>query len=278
MGTRGWAGLAALAIGMIILVGCSGDGTRAGQSPAPSPGTSVAPPPAPLSSVTAAPPPAPSYSVAATGSTMLDIVVCPTTFGITNPELPHLPTRLGTNVPAALAGRLSVYTDRQGVLYVIAPAGWRCAALDAADGSPSVTVVPPGTSPQPSVRGFTSDRREAVAASGTSACRGCTYALVCPLLPDPAGAAVYGACPHARPAGESVTHPSSSTAAFGDPPGITGDGAPSWGPYPANGLIIHHPPTANPGAETGYIETCTLPEADHALCTAALNDFLRRYE
>ena len=103
-------------------------------------------------------------------------------------------------------------------------------------------------------------------------------ALVCPLLPDPAGAAVYGACPHARPAGESVTHPSSSTAAFGDPPGITGDGAPSWGPYPANGLIIHHPPTANPGADTGYIETCTLPEADHALCTAALNDFLRRYE
>ena len=141
-----------------------------------------------------------------------------------------------------------------------------------------MTAVPPGTSPQPSVRGFTSDRREAVAASGTSACRGCTYALVCPLLPDPAGAAVYGACPHARPAGESVTHPSSSTAAFGDPPGITGDGAPSWGPYPANGLIIHHPPTANPGAETGYIETCTLPEADHALCTAALNDFLRRYE
>jgi len=50
------------------------------------------------------------------------------------------------------------------------------------------------------------------------------------------------------------------------------------GSVSGNGVIVFHPPTPNPDAETGFIETGTLPEADHALCAAAPNDFLRRYE
>ncbi|MCW3036859.1 MAG: hypothetical protein JWM17_2171 [Actinobacteria bacterium] len=252
MFARGWPGpAAALVAAMIILGGCSGGSPDARTSPS---------------------------TVAATQSTALGVVVCPTTFGITSPSLPRLPTQLRTSVPAALAGRLSAYTDQAGTVFTIAPQGWQCAGAVAADGSSSVMVVPPGASTQPFPRGFTVDGREGVATSGTSACRGCTYDLVCPLLADAADAPLYPPCSHVPPPAESVTHPSATAVGFQDPPGVAGDGAPSGGAYPANGVIVFHPPTPNPDAETGFIETCTLPEADHALCTAALNDFLRRYE
>lgn len=182
------------------------------------------------------------------------------------------------SVPAALAGRLSAYTDQAGILFTVAPQRWHCAGAVAVDGNSSVMVVPPGASTEPFPLGFALDGKEAVAASGTSACRGCTDDLVCPLLADAADAPLHGPCSHAPPAAESVTHASSTAAGFQDPPGVARDGALSGGAYPANGVIVFHPPTPNSGADTGFIETRTLSEADHALCSAALNDFLRRYE
>jgi len=140
--------------------------------------------------------------------------------------------------------------------------------------------VPPGTAtptfgemPQP----YIADGRQAITAYESSACRGCLYQLICPLLIDQADAATQGPCPHARPRQEQVSYPSANTAAFEDPPGVAGDGAPSGGAYPANGLISHHPPSSSPGAETGLEETCTLPADDHELCAAVLYDFAQRY-
>jgi hypothetical protein len=85
MYAKGWADPAAVLVAAMIIVGaCSGGSPDARTSPS---------------------------SVAATQSTALGVVICPTTFGIASPSLPRLPTQLRTSVPAALAGRLSAYTD-----------------------------------------------------------------------------------------------------------------------------------------------------------------------
>jgi hypothetical protein len=97
-------------------------------------------------------------------------------------------------------------------------------------------------------------------------------------MADAAGAASYGQCSRRRPPAEVVTQLSATAAGFEDPPGVVGDGFPSGGSQPANGVVIHHGPVPAPGAETGLAETCTLPEAQRGLCTAILNEFLHRYE
>jgi hypothetical protein len=214
---------------------------------------------------------------AVVGTTVLADVTCPTIFGIPQPETAATPPVIRSNVPPSLAPRLAAYTDQGGIFTVIAPAGWRCAANYGADGSGELVVVPPGEANSPFPAPFTTDARMGVAAVETSACRGCLYDLICPLLPDPVDAASYGACGRAKPVEEQVVLPSSSTAFFEDPAGIVGDGAPSGGSSPANGVMIHHPPEPSPGAETGLEETCTLPSLSHADCTAILNDFLVRF-
>jgi hypothetical protein len=52
-----------------------------------------------------------------------------------------------------------------------------------------------------------------------------------------------------------------------------GDGNPSGGEYSANGVMTFH----SPNVDGSWVDTCTLPDSRHALCTAALNDFVARY-
>lgn len=218
-------------------------------------------------------------SVRSTGPTLLPNVTCPTTFGIQHPQAEAPTPRVGTSVPAALASGLSAYTDRTGVQTVVAPSGWHCFASIAADGNGVLIVVPPGESTDPVPQPFLPDMREAVVSIETSACQGCRYELVCPLVADPSDAAAQGIpCPRSRPPAEQTTQLSATAAAFEDPPDTVGDGFPSGGPYPANGVVMHHGPVPQPGSETGLAETCSLPAGQHATCTAILNEFLRRYE
>ena len=74
---------------------------------------------------------------------------------------------------------------------------------------------------------------------------------------------------------EVVHHVSPTVVEFEDPPGVTGDGFPSGGTYRARGVMFYDAP---PGKfASGGTATCTLPEADAALCVAILNDFVQRY-
>lgn len=214
------------------------------------------------------------------GTTMLRVVVCPTQW--THPLKGSAPRRIGTHLSAASANRFRAYTDRLNALVVIAPAGWRCAARYFEDGSGGLVVMPPDATGNPTQlpRSFTADSRRGVAALETSACRGCSYDALCPLLSDPSGRKLYGRCPFSRPATELTTYFSKTSVAFADPPGTAGDGAPSGGPAPANGVLINELDKPWPSKTLrGYAmkETCALPAADHALCTTVLNDFLRRY-
>jgi hypothetical protein len=61
--------------------------------------------------------------------------------------------------------------------------------------------------------------------------------------------------------------------AFEDPPEVAGDGEPSGGRYPANGVMTYYP---NSGFGS-WLDTCTVPTSEKPLCTAALDTFLAWY-
>lgn len=196
----------------------------------------------------------------------LPVVSCPTSMGIARPAV-RLPRSRPVAVPQVLAADLSVYADNQGVMELLGPKGWNCAAAIGADGSGGVTVYPAGAGPSSPV---------AITGSETSACVGCTLAQACQLFPSAATAlrsAIGQACPARRPATETVATIAAGIVTFEDPPGVKGDGQPSGGEYPANGVMTYHP-TAQDGS---WQETCTLPASEKNVCTAVLNTFVAWY-
>ena len=102
-------------------------------------------------------------------------------------------------------------------------------------------------------------------------------ALACPLFST--AAAVYQqnfghACtPH--PTAESAAATGLAGADFEDPAGVAGDGMPSGGTNPANGVMLYLP--SWPGRSAAYLATCTLPATQHDVCTAVLNHFVSLY-
>jgi hypothetical protein len=113
--------------------------------------------------------------------------------------------------------------------------------------------------------------------SETSACAGCTVGQACPLFPAAATAyqTEFGRpCPKSRPEAETEAVLSPGIAAFDDPPGLSGDGIPSGGKDPADGIMTFSSSADAPGS---WLDTCTLPAADKDTCTAALNIFVQWY-
>lgn len=161
--------------------------------------------------------------------------------------------------------RLAVYSN--GWVTVVAPHGWHCFGVVGATGARSLTVLPPSVG---APRGFTVPQSRAVdvyvASPGTG-----EVGIACALFPHVRPAP--SPCPP-LPAREKVARLGPHVVAFEDPAHVHGTGAPSGGAYPANGVMIYdgskYPARA---AE----ETCTLPESEHATCTAILNAFLRRH-
>jgi hypothetical protein len=200
---------------------------------------------------------------------VVPLVVCRTRFA--NPPAPKrlaFPSLTRLTVVTGLARSLAAYTDTQGYMTVVAPRQWRCSASYGADGSGGVSVYPQAS--------ISASGGEAVVGSETSACFGCTVGQACVFFPAAARAysSTFGsACPHHRPRREAVTHLSATVVAFKDPPYVKGDGVPSGGQFPANGVMTYVP-RSNDGS---YLETCTFPENVHSTCAAILNDFVARY-
>lgn len=183
-------------------------------------------------------------------------------------------------VPGGSAAGLAAYTDDQGLMRLLGPQGWSCTAAYGADGSGGVVVYPAGESvPANWGAGWrlpAGSSVQAIIGSQTSACTNCAVAQACPLFGSAAKSfqANFGRpCPGARPAAESTTQVSPGVIAFADPAGVLGDGNPSGGSYPANGVMTYHP--GNP--DGSWVETCTMPAASKAVCTSTLNYFLASY-
>ena len=163
---------------------------------------------------------------------------------------------------------------------MLAPRGWSCSAQYGADGSGGVAVYPAGEH-VPSDWGAAwklsaSLPVRAVFGSQTSACEECAEGQACALFVSAAEdfRIHFGRpCPRTRPATETTTQLSASVAAFTDPAGVSGNGNPSGGRYPADGVMTYYR-EHTPGSRT---ETCTPPPADRDLCTTALNYFVNSY-
>lgn len=210
------------------------------------------------------------------------LVVCPTTFGTTAPPAANLPSTVTATVPDSLVGQLSVYSDKQGTMRLVAPKGWQCSAAYGADGSGGVSVYPAGVSVPAGGVGAgwhlsSSSTAQAVTGQETSACSSCTTGQACPLFSAAAQAfqsALAKPCPRTRPKAETVHRITANMVGFQDPPGTPGDGAPSGGANAASGVMTYYP--SNPNGS--WMATCTLPSADQQVCTVALNTFQTSYQ
>ena len=190
-------------------------------------------------------------------------VRCPTTFGLPPPH-PRAPARIAVRGhPRSVTG-LVAYTNTD--LYLIAPAGMACSGIVAADGGTQVLAWPTGD------RAPHQHSSEAgLSLTLDPACSSCRAVDACPFFRAVARR-LQLPCTTSIPAHETVEHVGRQLVLFADPPGVAGDGFPSGGPYPANGLV---------GITTRYSEvyraTCTLPPTRHAVCTTTLNDVIARY-
>ncbi|HXQ44618.1 MAG TPA: hypothetical protein VN816_08265 [Acidimicrobiales bacterium] len=213
-------------------------------------------------------------------SVSIPVVSCPTTFGVATPTSAPLPTSEKVRVPGALAGELALYSDTHGLMDLLGPKGWRCRADYGADGSGGVVVYPDGeTIPRSWGAGWklpSNSSAEAIAGLQTGGSPVEAAGQACPLFTSAATAYQVDlgqACPVSRPVSESVQRISAGVVGFEDPVGVAGDGIPSGGRDPADGVMTYSP-SRSPGS---YLATCTLPSSQHALCTVSLNDFIVLY-
>ncbi len=278
-----WQVAAALAATVAIAAAC-------GSSATGSPAKTTAPTASTRPTVaTTTPAASPAPSVGAPVRTSLTVVACPTTRGVPGTPPARFPATISVPLPASLGQRLAYYSDdSRSLAPVMGPSGWDCGVGVGADGSTVVAVFPPAEAssfpagnlfPRP----FTGSTDQAVVAYTPSACQDCVYGLVCPLIPTADAQLGYSQpCP-TPPAAERITWLSGSASipvgptsvdriSFEDPPGVVGDGNPSGGPYPANGVINYR---YGPEGSAASL-TCTLPTNEHQLCTEILNDFDQR--
>jgi len=268
-----WPGVLVVSLAFVALVSACTSGSSSSSVSAPvTPSTS----PAPTLSAS-------QVSSQPTGSAtaVVPLVVCQTKFGITPAPAPKAqPPVVTISVPGGSSSGLAVYTDTQGTMRLLGPQGWSCTAMYGADGSGGVVVYQPGES-VPSNWGAgwklpADSSVQAIIGSQTSACAGCGEGQACPLFATAAKSfqTNFGRpCPAARPASETTSKVNAGVMAFADPAGVTGDGNPSGGRYPANGVMTYY--SGNP--DGSWVETCTLPVASKGLCTTTLNYFVASY-
>jgi hypothetical protein len=196
-------------------------------------------------------------------STSVPVVRCHTEFGLPPVKI-TVPKRVGVRgSPHSTAG-LVAYTNT--ISFMVGPANMRCSGLVGADGGNSVTVWPRGVH-EPRLHSHT----DGLTLQVIPACVGCMAEVACPFFPAFAHKLMFP-CTSGIPTHEAVTRPNSDVALFEDPPGVAGDGYPSGGPDPANGVVG----IKGRGGEA-YTATCTLPAREHSTCTVSLNDVISRY-
>lgn len=205
----------------------------------------------------------------------LPVVTCPTSYGITpSPAAVALPSTMTVSVPNDLAKQLAVYSDEQGTMKLLGPRDWACDGNYGADGSGGVSVYPTGEQ-VPSGQPFTASSDQAIVGSQAGGCAGCAITQASPLFTSAANDCAnnfLGSC-GTRPEAESVETIGNGVVGFLDPPNVAGDGNPSGGQYPANGVMTYH----GGSTDSSWLDTCTLPYSQQALCTAVLNTFVDWY-
>ena len=205
-----------------------------------------------------------SGAAGATSTVAIPVVRCATQFGVSGPPR-HVPSTVAVSASGPTHG-LVAYTNTE--LFLIGPRGLRCSGLVATDGGSQVIAWAPGAR-KPALH----SRGIGLTLNIDPACAGCKADDACPFFT--ALASMLGfPCSLGVPPKELVSRPRANLALFEDPPAVAGSGWPSGGSYPANGVVG----TRGRGTDAlVYRSTCTLPAADHAICTESLNDVIARY-
>jgi hypothetical protein len=205
-------------------------------------------------------------AIEGSSSAGVPVVRCPTVEPVViHRVVPHILAVLGAS--SSTRG-LDAYTNN-GFAYLIGPAGMNCWGIQAVDGGSQVVAWPRGHS-----KPTTHARYAGLTISLDPACVSCKAADACPFFSQFSNGLGFG-CSTGIPAGERVYGLRSNVALFEDPPGIPGDGWPSGGPDPANGLVgLNTSVSQDPAV---FRSTCTLPAVQRWVCTVSLNDVLARY-
>jgi hypothetical protein len=204
-----------------------------------------------------------SPSGAASASSEVAVVRCPTTYGVRQPP-PRLPARVSVSASAQATAGLRAYSN--GVLLMLAPSGWHCHALVAADGGASITIAA-GKTTGPSQPAITANFADTYGPSAS---------LACSLFPAAAQQLPAGVpCPTHKPRRERTAVANAHTIDFTDPPYVHGDGDPSGRSDPAAGFMVFLP-ARNGFAGYAFTATCTLPASGAATCRTVLGDELTR--
>jgi hypothetical protein len=207
------------------------------------------------------------------GVSVLPVVSCPTTYGVGGRTGVYVPTRL----PAITSRHgLSFYSN--GLNTALAPAGWRCHALVAADGGQVLDVAPPGSPDYSTSEPPKGAKLVQVATDYTGHLPG--GELVCALFPHSAAATAISSsglkCPMVSKR-EHVVQMTSDIATFTDPARVIGVGTGSGGALPSQGAGIYPQVTPTPQSVDIALLSCTLPAREANLCRAIQSDFLIRY-
>jgi hypothetical protein len=211
-------------------------------------------------------------------SVRLPLNVCKTSVGDSSEVPVGLPSTIHVKIPKDDSGTLAFYSDNEGIVGVLAPISWKCAATIGANGSSSLNVYPEGQSSLASGALSAGSTAETISAQQTSACVGCRVVLACPLFvisANDASSEMNQPCTLTRPTSETTTSINEHVEEFTDPPGVHGDADPSGGAYPAMGVMTYYGDRASQGSWT---ETCLLPPSEKSTCEAIVANFVSRYE
>jgi hypothetical protein len=277
---RTFGAVTAAVVAALVLGACGN--SRSGSASSPSnPETSTSSATATPSSTVTSSSPASGGTTASFAVASLPVLGCRTTFAVST-STTSLPTSVSVSVPSGEADNLAVYSDPAGRMMLMGPKdGWSCSGMYGADGSGGLLLSPNGeavpSDPDAGWHLSASSPIQAIVGYETGASPVQGAALACPLFSAAATAFQQDlgkGCSLSRPAQESVAGISSSANGFEDPAGVTGDGIPSGGQNAANGVVLYQPKSNEASAS---IATCTLPAAQHDVCTAVLNHFVAQY-
>ncbi len=214
-------------------------------------------------------------TITAAAIPVVPVTRCTTVFGTSDTTTPWVPTQLPVSLPRRSASRVAFYSN--GFVTVLAPRGWSCAGVDAANGGRSLSVFPPGRAdPLGADRPASDTAGVTVLVDYTG--HGPGAQLVCSLFPRTRAAALARSiidCPGPPPR-EAVERPTPDVALFRDPPGVAASGSPSGGRSAASGVAIFPQLNPEPSSVPVAKATCTLPPATSGLCSAVIADFLTR--
>jgi hypothetical protein len=204
-------------------------------------------------------------AAATSSSGVVPVVRCPTVFAIPSEARKPPASVVVLHDPSSTHG-LVAYTNTE--LFLIGPAGMQCSGFLAVDGGTNLFVWPRGAG-KPTQHSHS----RALSLMVDPACASCRAEDGCPFFPKFAASLSFPCANGRPPEGEGVYALSADATTFEDPPGVAGDGWPSGGPDPANGIV-----GVNPSQDSSvYRATCTLPQSEHSICTVSLNDVFDRY-